>query len=481
MKINYVSELTGSGKTSTILDNISKCTEKYIIALPNKTLCDEVFDRLTDRGLLDEIQVINTDTRKIPSRYLGETIMNFKKTRIIITTHVSLLRGVRDAVLHKTKDWNLIIDEEMPFYVHHEFNVSELSKSIIEKTIDVTEYDEVCYSLTPKDQLLWNDILIGRCDDTFLQHPAFVELIKYASLDTYTTLIPKDQYHEFLNGVGCIKDGKFTKFNVISILNDEFFSSFKSMTVLCSFFEKTVSFKLLEWLDMNLIRQRPQKNPLVYHPNSTLVTINYYTKSNWSSLLKNRPVQHIDPNMTLEAFVRDHILKSINNKPFIYSTNISLRDNFGSGKLVTSTHGVNKYIDHTTMVYMPSLNATASLVNTLSYFGITRRYIDFSRNVIGAYQFISRGAVRKRNNKEPIQLYLMDRRAALFIKELFPNAEMVYHDAESYLNKEGKSKNSVPNNVRSFVSRVRKRMKDGVSVRDKTLTKYNKLLKEYYS
>ena len=58
--------------------------------------------------------------------------------------------------------------------------------------------------------------------------------------------------------------------------------------------------------------------------------------------------------------------------------------------------------------------------------GITRKDIDFDRNVLSAFQFVSRGAIRDVSNKKSIDIYVMDRRTAVFLEQMFPKSKVEY-------------------------------------------------------
>ena len=478
--INYISELTGSGKTGLILDKIANDMQQYIIAAPNKSLCKEIFTRLTERDVLDGMHIINMDTHELPSTVLAQTLEKPKGIRIIITTHASYDLALNDGLISNIKGkWNLVIDEELSFYKTHEFNVSDVSKDILEDTISVKEYNNEFYEVVPVSHRLWNDIVVGECDDTFLTHPEYVSFVKHAHCEHYTTLIPKENYDKFLDTDTSLMKKKFKKLYTISICNEHYFNTFKSTTILSSFFEETISFKLLKWMGFNLNRMTVNHYRKV-HPNSHLITLHYYCKSNWSNILKSKEIIDGKHGLTLEEHIKDKILIDLDGREFIFNANIGFRKKFNNGKLVTSIHGVNKYIDYTNMVFMPSLNATASLVNILSHFGITRKDIDFSRNVLQAYQFISRGAIRKANNGDEVNVYVMDKRTVDFLKAIYPNASTMYHDAEKFVKPSVRKKLTVPNNVRSFVSRVKSRLSNGEKIRPSTIAKYEKLIQQYY-
>lgn len=488
--IEYVSELTGSGKTIRVLREIIKSKDKFIIALPNIDLCEEIAQTI-EKHSNSEFKVVNTKTSKSPSNLLRDTLLNPKNVRIVITTHASLGLGVRQDIYHQIGDWNLFIDEEMASFTMHEMNVSELSKDILDGMVDVEEYDkkEAFYRIIPKRGKVWEEISQGVVRDSFMKNEGFLNFIRFSMSPEYDTIIPKEIYHKYMSDTAAIDKGKFKKFLAISVLNKEFYEAFKSVQILCSFFEKTITYLMLVEQGIELVRKKLPKMPVV-HSNSHLINIHYFTEKNWSNSVKNTPMWGItakDQRSTLEQEIRNFILHSVKNKDFIYNANRNARDGFGSGTLVTSVYGVNRYIDHTVAAFLPSLNATAGFVSMMSHFGIPRQQIDFSRNVLGAYQFVSRCAVRKTNNTKEVNIYVMDRRSVDFLRQVFPDAKAFLHDWTKYFIKEEKVKKvrktkekTVSASDRAFVCRVRKRLREGENVRASTLKKFEKVLDEFY-
>lgn len=483
--LNYVSEITGSGKTNNVLNRVAKSKDKFILAFPTRDLCDEIHHYLTLRGVIDGVNVIHSSTTATPSKEIIKTITTSNQTRIILTTHESLRLCINAGIVWQMEDWRLIVDEEMEFFHTHEFNVSEHSVGILDAIVDVEEYDDKFFKLVPKSKTHWSDILSGRCGDTFMDHPTLVKLLEYASSTQYLTLIPRDVYNRYQTDIASLDAGKFKKLYAMSILHNEFFNAFKDITVLCSFYEHTISHKILSWLGVPTNRISVGKTQSI-HKNSELIDIHYYTNVNWTQTLKRKEIRDINGKVTIEEYVRNNILGKLTNKQFIYASNKNQRGKafFGSGVLVTAIHGVNSYINYTNMVYMQSLNATGSEVNLLSYFGITRKDVDFARTVLGAYQFISRGAVRKTNNNDNITIFVMDKRTTDFLLSVFPDARVHYHGTDSLIIDELKTNRverpSVPPKVRAMVSRVRKKLRQGEPIREKTLARYNDALRKFY-
>lgn len=483
-KLRYVSEITGSGKTMKLLDEISKSKEKYIVAFPSRDLCSEVANTLESRKGTN-IVVINSDTTKNPSQYLSEILSCPGEFRTIITTHAALHNVISEDIYNSLGDWNLCIDEEFPIHEVISFSVSEYSEKIIDGVLGFDDYDETFMRVVPRDEKTWQEIHSSEFQDTFMEHPSFVKMISYAMSEEFDCLIPKKLLKSYFSKKADSKNRAYRRFTVVAVLKNKFIESFKTTTFLCSQFESTITYRMLQWRGFTNIPRVEYDVPKT-HPNSHLVTIHYFSEKNWSLSTKNTPMKGITRNKEetlLIDEVKNFILRDIGNKDFIYTANKDERDGFGSGTLVVSLMGVNTYTKVTKAVFMPSLNATASEAEVLGFFGMTRAMIDHSRSVLTAYQFVSRCAIRDPNNEKEVSLYVMDKRTAIFIKTLLPDAQLVYHNWKEYYilpEKKEKTKKVIPAKDRSFVSRVRKRLIAGETLRESTLKKYDKILDEYY-
>lgn len=483
-KIRYVSEITGSGKTMKLIDEISKSTENYVVAFPSKDLCSEVANTLERRRGTD-IVVINSDTTKNPSKYLSETLKDPKKFRTIITTHAALHNSISQDIYTYLDKWNLCLDEEFPIHEVISFSISEFSESIIDGVLDYEEYDDTFMKVIPKDKNLWEEIEQKTFQDTFMENPQFTKMISYANSSEFDCLIPKKLLDSYFHKKVNSGKSSYRRFTVVAVLKNDFIESFNSTTFLCSQFESTITYKMLNWRGFNKIPRIEYDVPK-FHPNSHLVSIHYFSEKNWSLMTKNMRMKGITRNgdeSTLAKEVKNFILRDIGNKNFIYTANKDEREGFGSGKLVVSLMGVNTYTNTHNAVFMPSLNATASEADILKFFGLTRSEVDHSRSVLTAYQFVSRCAIRDPKNDKNVSLYVMDKRTALFIKSLLPEAQLIYHNWKKYYicdEEKSKNKKTVPAKDRSFVSRVRKRLANGETLRPSTIKKYDKILDEYY-
>lgn len=478
-EIHYLSSLTGTGKSEHVIQKIASDEEKYIIVAPNRELCDEIYTRLVygcnniDADV--DAKVIHQNTNEKPSKVLRQVLETSSVTRIVVTTQAAFLLMINSTI--EVGDWNLILDEEMSIFNEHEINVTKYTKSILEDTLDFEKSkDNGFYNVGLQSPMLGLNLSAGVVRDTFLNNKQYRALVDDILSDKYETMVSEDSLESFDSVI--LDDGgkRFSKFYAIGLLRVSMLYKFKSILILCSFFEKTITYKILKYLDCNL--QPYHFVPAIReHPNTDKIRIHYFFDMNWSTTLRRTKV---DKKKTVEEVVYDNIKALVGNQKFLYNANVSFRGSIKGGTLAASTHGINKYKTYTELAFMPSLNATSATVKLLSKFGMKRNEIDFARNVLTAYQFSSRGAIRDMNNNKEVNLYVMDKRTASFLKSVFKEAKVINHPLDDIVNNDT-PKLVIPNKVKSFMSRVKRRLNNGENVRNATLQKYREYYEEYYN
>lgn len=467
-KLEYLSNTTGSGKTEFITNLIKiNNNERYIMVVPNRDLCSEINTRLVDKGVTD-IKIINQLTTDKPVRELKHALSE-QVNRVIITTQAAFKSAIIEGMKFK-KDWNLILDEDLSPIVEHEIYFTKATIGVLTKCFDFDklEEDEFYYDVTPNAEFLDEIFVKQNIQDSILSNKSFRTLVSFAYSKAYNTRIDSTMNNRIADFSSDKSEHKGLKFFAVSILDVDEFFQFKSVLISSSCYEHSLSYKIFKNLGVKMIQIDLVDEVLC--PNYQHVNIKYFTDKNWSTMLRRTIVSD---GKTMEQMVYDRSVSEIGDNPFIFNSNTSFRTKANKGKLVTSIHGVNKYIKYRNMVYMPSLNATGDLVRFLSHINISRKEIDFDRNVLSAFQFVSRGAVRDRNNTDVISMYVMDRRTAAFLHEMFPQSNIEYICT-------GRQRQKVPDKVKSFVCRVKKRIKNKENVRENTIEKYKQLLIEYY-
>lgn len=461
--ISYIDEKTGSGKTSFLINQIKLFNELYLIVAPSRDLCDEISSRLKDEGVAS--YVVHQNTAKTPSSELITVVEQCDPSnRVVITTQASFFNAFRMGIPHKDK-WNLVFDEDFNLYHEHEIYYSKHTRPIFQKYFKYNKSSQEGLRLVEeKGQSIFN--LLHKTEESFLTNDRFRSLVNHVISGSYHTFILDKYYEQIKQPIEC--DEETRKAYIVSMIDVKELCRFKTVLAIASYFTKTITYKLLEKMDVDL-----RKMSLVGiqgQPNYN-VKIHYYVQKNWSTRLRNMKVNK--SSKKVEDLVYGMIEDSLCGESFIYNSNVSFRHKVNGGKLVTSMFGVNTYSKYNNMVYLPSLNATGDLVNFLLKYQLTRKDIDFARNVLTAYQFSSRGAIRNLAYDGVINIHVPDKRTADFLHEVVPNSNIIYEQALSPNKK-------IPSKVRSFVSRVRKRLESDLPVRPSTIEKYEKYLEDYY-
>lgn len=479
-KIQYLSTLTGSGKSEHIIEKIAESDEKFILVAPNRELCDELYTRLIFRDnttacIENEAVVIHQKKSENPSSKLKEIIQKDDDIRVIITTQSAFLLMLNNPA-KKLEKWNLVFDEDVPIYKEHEVNVTKHTHRIIHDTLTFyNQYDDNFSTVALKNTAFGINMGADIVKDSFLNNKVYKTLLGTILSDTYITLVSNESIDRFNNIDLDESAKKFFKFYAISLIKLEILEKFRSILFICSFFEKTLTYKLLRYMgaEMKQYAFVPESNR---HLNTEHINIHYYFNTNWSTTLRSKKISN---NKTVQELVFDIIKADIGGDEFLYNANVEFRNYISGGKLAVSSQGVNKYKEYTNLVYMPSLNANSATVKVLRKFGIDRKDIDFARNVLTAYQFASRGAIRNIDNDKEINIYVMDARTANFLKKVFTKAR-IQPMILDHLVDNSKKRPKIPNNIKSFMSRVRRKDREGRNIRSTTWDKYNEYLQKYY-
>lgn len=456
--ITYIDGNTGSGKTAHIINEISKSTENFLIVAPTRELCNEIADRFTDRSI--DALVVHQLVTSTPQQKLYNALDNMKN-RVVITTQASFYMIFTSGIPNKGT-WNIVFDEDFNIIKDHSVSYSQHTRRLIKAFFRFSkDRKRNLYSVTEKNEQLFE---IHQSEETFLDSRQFKDLATHIVSPNYDTYMLPSHYDKLNKKLA--SNSATRRANMFSVMNIKSLGMFKSITVVAACFEETVTYKLLKELGANLTKKtitsgnsKPKYKVNVYH----------YVNKNWSSTLRKKQVGRTTVEEKVYAKVKDHIA----GKKFIFNTNVSFRDKVTDGVLVTAMFGVNSYMDFSTMVYLPSLNATVEQVNVLGHFGISRKDVDESRNMITAYQFVSRGAVRDMNFEGEINIHVPDKRTADFLKKKLENVTIIYDRAIV-------NRKPVPAKIKTLVSRTKRLLQEGKNMRQSTIDRYHEALEEYY-
>lgn len=473
--MEYISAGTGTGKTAYIIDTVkSNPTEQYLIVTPSKELCSEIASRMNKEGIpSNEYTVVHQDMVSNPVDTVAVSLVD-APSRIIITTQMALLHGFLQDIIRYKFEWNLIMDEDFKPLFEQELKFTKTTVELFDTAFSAvrSELNDDLLDIIPNQKRAFNRNLM----DSFLQSPSVDKFNNFVRSSGFFVTMTKGQYETFTNYKEKVinssdYDDKGYKLHVTSFIKPELLLQFKSVLISSSKFELSLSYKIFTMMGI-ILKQKsidPKYSAMPDRDYSN-VTIKYFSDKNWSKSVKAQQFK----NKTFEQMIYERASNEFQGQPFIYNANRSFRDKCTNGTLVTSIHGVNSHIGIKNVLYMPALNASADVVRVLSTMGITRKDIDFDRNVLSAYQFASRSAIRDPNNTEDITIYVTDKRTADFLSEEFSNSKVEYICLM-------KTKKKISDADKSFVCRIRKRINDGEKVREATMAKFDKIISEYYN
>lgn len=483
--IEYINANTGSGKTAYIIDTVlNNPTEQYLIVTPSKELCTEIATRMEKVGIsVDDISVVHQDTVDSPTDEVAVSLVDTPR-RIIITTQMAFLHGFLKDIIRYKFEWNLIMDEDFKPIYEQELYLTKTSVGIFESAylpIRSELNSELLDLMVHPDTGFNNEIA-----DSLLKSPALDKLNDFVSCSAFFVTMTKGQYATYKKyrdiALANPTEDKGIKVHVTSFLKPEMLLHFKTVLVSSSCFDLSLSCRIFEIMNINLVQRDidPKYATMVASSDADSkkikkapnVNITYFTEKNWSKTLKSTMVG----NKTLEQVVYDHAVESFDGNEFIFNANKSFRGGCDdiNGKLVTNIHGVNSHMDVKNVLYMPALNASADVIRVLNVLGISRKQVDFDRNVLSAYQFASRSAIRDSNNTDDINIFVPDKRTAEFLCAQYENSSMEYVSLIV-------PKKKVSNADKSFVCRVKKRLREGKTLRPETLVKFKNIIGEYYN
>ncbi len=289
--------------------------------------------------------------------------------------------------------------------------------------IDVVEHpnNQDIFILNLNDFLVVDCLLSGGIKDDSIGKVA-TSILRTLSDPSYLHITSKKLWNDFRFDIDNFSAGSLV---FTSLLHADCFNSFSSVEILAADFfrsEMSLALKFQEVKFQDITHDQRQT-----HPNSELITINYFSERNWSKGLRDKVGSD---EYTNSKKIAKFFMKQIGGRAFIWNANLDDRKDLESvfkQEALTAVHGVNTYSDHTVAIFMPSRNLSPEFTELTQQIGIPVEKINFARTQLAAYQFVMRLAIRKPNNTQPCDLYVMDKQIAEFLKTRFPDAQVIKH------------------------------------------------------
>lgn len=489
--IHYDPSLTGTGKTYGLLKSLTNEKKKAIIAVPSIALANEYKRIITDMvGITQsklQYKVIHNEekedlsdmkTHEILKRYVDKINKGSGLLKVIITTHETLKRGMLNNV-NGFEGWHLYIDECMELIYTSKISLTSLTAGMFIdnfciQDIGHNKFYGLC--LTDSSNETAKSVMKGSLKDSFYDNDFWCDLLNYLDSNNFSIMTLHSDYEKAKDLAKSKEKETSISINLLATANKKFLESFESITVLSALFEKTIMYRLFEVLEFDLVKKTYSLNEIDKHNNGERLRVHYAKKGRNTNLYKEKKPDE-NRKEDNEDIIVNTILKSIGSNKFIFNANIKSRTKQvytkyqsdtcdpkkGQGALLTAVAGINDYQNYHSAVYTTARNLDDSQASVFSSFGIDRKTASDDRNLLSAYQFLSRTSIRDGQAEGIVNFYVIDEVTACFIAKLWPGSELIHIDVKEL------SVSDVPitelikdKNDRKSYYRVTKKFRDGV-------------------
>ena len=449
----------GSGKTTDLITELSNPNKDIVVlAAPSKDLLKETqgkvqirIDQSISPRSNNNSVLITEDEFDKPTKELLERLGDSYNSKHLLgttqgfTTYV-INELIRNKILYKNK--HLVIDEVFPGIIHTQLDM-RIGFGFMDSLVrtNVTGKPGV-HKIKIKygHENTFRNILKGKGGPTNQSKPfePLAQILLNSAYDTYT-YSDKD-----LSNV--------ERLNFISIVNPDFLNIFKSTKILSAHYFLSELYHVLHSQDVEHNKLFP-KHDHKHLAKGKYVNIKYFTDNNWSRHFRNKRKDGQSNFERIVKWLNDNI-----EGDFIYNANKAERDCCFNNpnheaKLVTSMYGVNKYDDYTNAVFLPSFNIPPEINTLLIKLKINPKDINFSRNVLAAYQFCMRTEIRKLDSANQCNFYVMDKRTADFLLSVFPGASVEKIDGLGLVEEDGRSSKSPAKKTPEYSKLMKKRQR----------------------
>lgn len=447
--IYYDPSLTGKGKTHGLLSELAKGHGKTLIAVPSLDLANDYKKKIKEmtRNINANFlyQVVTSEdkkwlngfkTREKLQKHIDRVNNGQSLNNLVITTHETLDRAFQHGMTG-LDGWSLYIDESMDMYKTNRFHVSKMAAGMFFGTFDFKKSTYTgLMEVHPSKEMRKNMLAIvnGEVKDSYWSEKSNCDFLRYILSPSFLCLIHESSVDELSacffgeNGIGSVK------LMVLSTLNPNVLKAFSSVTILSALYKRNIMAKVLGVLGFSLVDKRYASCQKEVHDNGDRLTIYYAIESKNSITYKSKKVNKNSSLDNEDIIVREY-LDRIGGQDFIYNANIKSRnkkeysrngkdgDN-EQGILLTAVAGVNSYQSYHNALYTTARNLDDSESSVLQAFGIDKDFANDDRNLLAAYQFISRTSIRNPTATEPVSFYVIDKNTADFIHSLWPNSSV---------------------------------------------------------
>jgi len=417
MKIETLIAMPAAGKTDAILSHVLETKEKAVIASPTRVLSEQSYNKFMKMG--GRAVLIDSTRSKNLNSVQASIVKSLRDDAdVLFITHNALAAMERSKLFN---EYNLYIDEVPQMVKFEECALKSNLDLILQHCHQIRDEDNTLQELIVKPSekpYIKQKIEDGRegLDDI---DKALSTLYK-ALLDSKIRVMVKHNNGHRKNGSRII----FLNDN-----NHHVWQDFKKVTIACADLENSYSGKYLKHYAGCEFVESDLKSRLYFteYKNTARVNIILMTDSDrWSRNQSNT-------NGTFERMV-DMVIDECGDN-FIYTVNKD-REYATRGKgirLPYGSHGLNSYIHHTNVAVLYSYNAQPWEIDILrglahscnlpaNDFVNARHITDY---LDPAFQLCLRSNLRDNESTKEVNLYVPDWPLAEYIKQYFPDANII--------------------------------------------------------
>lgn len=422
--IQIIDSVCGSGKTTKFLDYFESfdfefSTERWLIALPTKLMCDSFCSDLRKRHVEGHIKIVSDSDLSVVKR-LSQSLSD-KKHRIVVITHKGLESLATEVFTNKqlpkhVEGWNLLIDEVPNPFSSADFDIIDEEQHTWLKCL--TKHDSH-YQLDTSDR--------DKCE----------QLITMWKERTYYADAARNNLFNLARGYPCLISQYKDKKSVMSWGHTPILD-------LCCYFDNTylaaanVNNSPFVYVACRWCRYSILHAPLVFKPDPLRNSHDKKDNVVIHAVFKDR--MSIS-KLETKAY-REHSYNYVNkvlNNDYIFSVNkrfsVEACKNLKGEQAPFISHGLNTWINTDKAAWlgiarMSNLEKSLCKIICAMYNSDPDELvwsIESFRQQEATYQFIARTSIRDQSSNNVVTLCVVDDYTAEYIKKYYlHNAQIIY-------------------------------------------------------
>ena len=403
-----------AGKTDAILRHVIETGERAVIASPTKQLSKQSFDKFTRWG--GSGVIVDSDHCSSIGSTSKHVMMSSRNHNVIFITHATLL------TLKNTKPL-----EGFSLYIDEVFKIVDFKRVNLKSHLElVTKYCE------PLDETAQYNSLVLRddCRDTVKSlleegYNGFDD-ISAGLYDLYTALlrnVPIKLTRE---------SGNPMLFYINDFCNLDW-RVFSKITIACANLHETFTGIILKHVNGWEFVESPLHSRLMFTDYVNTHRVKIHVLTNFDHWTKYKG-QRVDNNgKTLYERVVDEAKRIFGKESFIYTTNKARGKISGGTYIQYNSHGLNSYIPETNVAALFSYNPQpweVPVLEELSTLNGLDKDAFYRARLVSDYleptfQLCLRSNIRDQSSNKPVNLVVLDRMAADYLKRYLPDAEVI--------------------------------------------------------